>query len=230
MKIAYCLFGKPINVEQTFHNIRTQIVDWNKIDFYLQSLTPFAIPDDIAAKTILIQNLDNNVETWMQLYKQLPLMKDWPLPRGAIANMLSMDSVIKQIAAYINNIDHYDLIIFSHWRANIGSTINLQEWVPLIGPHFVADLVAYGPNPLFMAMDAKHVYNFVDMVYHLYNWLQHKDQLEFPWGLARGWPSKYNWGLVLADYLHDHSIVCHHRSWPISLVREPVTLLPKDQP
>jgi hypothetical protein len=222
MKIAYCIHGTPINETITLKNIQTHVQGHEHLDFFLQSTRSLCLPEDFQPHTLVVNHaIDDYTSVWWELYQQLNCLQGWPIPHGAIQNMLCLDSVVKQLL-WQSSAHKYDLIVLSDWKAHADNTIDYTQCVPLSGLHFARGLSTYAPNPLFMVTSDVHVPLLMDLHHHVYNWLAQQQEINFPWGLVQGWPGKYNWGLILAQYLHSHGIVCHHRDWPVSLAREPV--------
>ena len=98
MKIAYCIHGTPINETITLKNIQTHVQGHEHLDFFLQSTRSLCLPEDFQPHTLVVNHaIDDYTSVWWELYQQLNCLQGWPIPHGAIQNMLCLDSVVKQL-------------------------------------------------------------------------------------------------------------------------------------
>lgn len=218
-KIAYCLFGDAHDAQHTFDNIQEFYLNIEQTDFYLQSPHEFSLPTTINVEQITCDNLLYQTELWYQKYKTLPVLRNWPLPRGAITHLLSIRQVVALIYQSKCPID-YDLFVLSSWQARYHGEIDLQQHWPLQSMVYSRQMMIYGPSLKWLVTPLVHLNYLSSLIIDLYTWLQTNPVLDFPWGLHQNWPSKWNWSLVIAQYLHSKGVICHHHEWPVRLVHK----------
>lgn len=193
-----------------------------QIDFYVDCREGSNDWTDSTNTQILhITNLCQQIEARYQEYKNLDILHDWPLVRGVLDHLLSLQHLAENLSAS-PCIQEYQLIVFCHSRIRLTQPLDLLPMIPTGSLHFCNHLSVYCPNPMWMVVPPHQLNVIQGIVDKLYIWLQSQTQLDFPWGLVQGTPSKFNWGLILAQYFNDCGIICHHNWYPIHIIHHPM--------
>ncbi len=209
-KIAYCLFGDPVDPQTSIKNLFDKVRNIEDIDFYIQCTantnTPIALPKVMALET---SSLNQDIEFWMTKFKSLPSMQDWPLSQNLLQNLLSIDRITSLRDTFSQG-RTYDLTVFAHWNTVYNQKISFDDFFPIEGLHFSRQMVHYAPTLMWFMTTELHMPHLRLLTQSLYNWCSQRDSVD------------WNFGIIVKNFFESQGVVCHHRPCAIHLLSKPL--------